>query len=50
MVAVIGSRSRVDVFKNIDTNNDGYIDQNEFYAAMEALKMPDLTDKNKKFL
>jgi len=47
---LLGTRSRVDTFKTIDTNGDGYIDENEFCAAMKSLKMQELTPQMSKKL
>ena len=32
-------RSRVEVFEKIDTSGNGYIEEPEFYAALDALGM-----------
>jgi len=44
---LIGGNSRVDVFKRIDTNGDGYVDQKEFYAALDSLKLDGVTQGQK---
>ena len=44
---VIGSDSRIDVFKKIDTSGDGYITKDEFLTALDGLVLEDLTTEKK---
>ena len=47
---LIGSRDRVEVFKSIDTNGDGFVDESEFYESLSKLKVHDLSDADKRAL
>ena len=42
---LIGEKTRIDTFKKIDTNGDGYIDESEFHVAITSLKLPDMDPK-----
>jgi len=45
--ALVGSKSRIEVFQAIDTNGDGYVDQNEFFQSLKKMKMDNLSDAEK---
>jgi len=44
---LIGDKSRMDVFRQMDTDGNGFVDQAEFFDALTKLKLDGLTDEQK---